>query len=72
LETFGECDGKDHRHHTDGRGSNSKPDDKPGKRMLTVKCYSPGDKAGNIQKLSFTRQKYTSSGCQKSFLPNWP
>jgi len=49
LEALCKSDCEDHGHDANGRGGDSKPDDKPGKGMFTAKGNPPGYVPGKIQ-----------------------
>jgi hypothetical protein len=57
LKSFCKSDCQYHGHNADGSSCNSKPDNKPGKGMLTVKCDTPGNKSGKVQTKIFNTQK---------------
>src|SRR5687768_8291368 len=57
LESIHERKSYHHYCNAYNRGSDGKPDNKPGKRILTVKCYSICYKACNVQGVKFVYQK---------------
>src|SRR5688572_24082571 len=49
LESIGKCQRDDHDSHTDNRGHDGQPDDKPRKGALLIKCDAVCYKACNLQ-----------------------
>ena len=49
LEAVGKSQGNDHDRYADHRSYNRKPDNKPGKGSLLIKCYAVCYKACNLQ-----------------------
>src|SRR5690606_34997753 len=53
LETIGKSKRDDHDCHTDHRGHDRQPDNKPGKRSLLIKCDPVCNKTCNLQNEMF-------------------